>query len=281
MRKLRNSLGLSAVILSASLLPASCAVAQTQPSLRVTVQTRHGHPVRDVDLTLAAEDRIRRGVTNAKGEFEFRDLPDLTYVLEATYLQEFKIANIQNIRLRDPGSRTVSVTLDPPGGYFLSGLGTGTPCTLLDIGFVADGYGQVFYAERQGDVSIAGTVAAFDRSLKTSSVDLSTTIAVLSVDQPELAVAKTQPDDRGEFHFDSLAPGKYRVRFSRKGSYTGTTMEFWVALGNTTKLGPITMYPDGMSDMCGTGLQIILFEEPVNLDPELIDPSKNPPSNAK
>jgi hypothetical protein len=270
MRPLRKELGVSVTIVAVIFLLLACAFAQSKPSLQVTVLTKRGHPVRGVNLTLAAEDRIRLGVTNAKGEFEFANLPNLTYVLEASYL-DFPVATIQDMRLQDPSSRSLLITLDPPGGYFARGLGSKAPCLLLG------GADRVSYEDRQGKSSVVGTVQVLDTH-NGISIGPAVTIAALRLSQPDTAVAEAQTNDRGEFHFDDLEPGRYRLKVSHKGSYTGTTMEFWVARQNTTQFGSIMMYPEGTTDLCGTVLETIPFDDPVNRgpEPELIDPNPKP-----
>jgi hypothetical protein len=250
------------------LMPAS---AQSGSSLKVNALTRRGHPVPGVALTLVSDDRVRIAVTNAKGEFEFDNLPALRYVLEATYL-EFPIAAIEDIQLATQGSRSLTITLDPPGGYFARG--AGTKCMLLDIGFVSGAFGKIFYDERQGEESLEGSFAAE----MAKEPGKATTITLFRVGQPDTSIAEVHPDTNGGYHFSDLAPGKYQIRVSRDGFYTGTTMEFWVARGNTTRLGPIFMYRAGMQDICGDVTEIIPFNDPVNLDPEpeLIDPNRKP-----
>jgi hypothetical protein len=275
MRNLRSALRLSILLGVLVLVPhLDGPHAQSQASFKVTVLTKHGHPVRGVALTLAAEDRIREGVTNAKGEFEFGGLPELRYVLDATYL-DVPIASIPDIQVRDLGSSRLSITLDPPGGYLV--VSPRGDCNLR-IAFVPDRNGKVAYEERHGSISVTGTVGVLNLHLER----IPDQVLVLSIFRAEEVkvpfsdgqpVAEVRSDDRGEYHIDDLKPGKYRMRVSY-GLWRGTTMEFWVARENTTQIGPITLAPP-MNDDCGL-TEVIPFDDPVNPapEPELIPPNR-------
>jgi len=275
MRALRSHSGLSIAFIAANLVIVTIALAQSQRSLNVSVITKRGHPVPGVALVLAGDDRVRSGTTNAKGQFEFGDLPDLRFALDASYL-DFPIAAMRDIELPKQGPKSLSITLDPPGGYFARGLGSGGECMLVNVESVPGGIGPISYDVRESKVSVAGTINILGPGLKTMAGRA--TIVALRADQPETPIAEVESDDRAEFHFDDLEPGKYRLRLSHKGSYTGTTIAFWVASQNTTRLGPVIMYPDHMTDMCGTSTEIMPFDDPVNPAPELelIDPNRKP-----
>jgi hypothetical protein len=126
-------------------------------------------------------------------------------------------------------------------------------------------------------MSLTGTIDILGRDMKIG-IDHAAKIAVLKTGQLEMPIAEVQSNNLGEYHFDDLEPGRYRLKVSHNGSYTGTTMEFWIARQNTTQLGPIIMYPEGMTDACGTERQFMPFDDPVNPDPEpeLIDPNRKP-----
>jgi hypothetical protein len=271
MRVHQKVFGFSVTLVMAYFLVIVNVFAQSGSSLKVSVLTKRGHPVRGVVLTLVSDDRVRVAVTNGRGEFEFGNLPALKYTLEASYL-EFPIATIQDTQLATQGSKDLSITLDPPGGYFARG--AGTKCMLLHIGFVPDAFGKIFYDERRGGESVEGTV---DAEMTKGSGQVAT-ISLFRAGQPDTLIVEVHPDVNGAYHFFDLDPGKYQLRVSREGFYTGTTMEFWVARGNTTRLGPIFMYRAGMQDLCGSVTEIIPFDDPVIPDPkpELIDPNRNP-----
>ena len=271
MRLLQKGLVVFAVLITAFMLATVNAMAQSGSSLTVHAVTKRGYPVRGLALVLASDDRVRIAETNGKGQFKFGNLPASKYVLEATYL-EFPIATIRDIQLAAQGATDLSITVDPPGGYFVR-VGA-AHCTLLNIRFVPGTLESIFYDERRDEESVQGT---FGPEIAKGPGPVPT-IVIFRVGQPEQVIAEVRPDINGTYHFSDLDPGKYQLQISREGFYTGMTVEFWVARGNTTRFGPISMYPDRAQDMCGYMTEIIPFDE-LSIpepDPELIPPSANP-----
>jgi hypothetical protein len=155
----------------------------------------------DATVSLYSTDRILQTKSDQKGQFEFADVPQGTYILEATR-QGFQTTNLGTVQIagKSTGPFSIAMRIANPGCeslYSISYAGSVAGRTLK--GVVLDSQQRVVDAE----VSLANVVGA-------------------------RVVASQRSSAKGDFEFANVEPGRYVLRVSHPGYHDGLTEPFWI-----------------------------------------------------
>jgi hypothetical protein len=201
-----------------------------------------GGVIAGASVTLASDDRVHVATSDQYGRFDFPDLPEDPTALEVS----------------SPGFKTVTMTKLQTGerGLFEVILEPGScpqcrtvlPCRPI-VPFVPFKMlpPRVSYEERFDNVRVAGTVRdAWDRPLSQATITLTK-----SGKEP---FYNATTNDRGEFQFGDIDPGRYTLEATR-GDYFGLTA-FWVARENLTRIDRVYLLSEDQKERCGPYIEL-------------------------
>jgi hypothetical protein len=241
--------------------------AQSSGILAVTVIDNRGFPVSSAALTLVSDDRIRSAKLDRTGKFDFTNLPFQTYELEI-WSPSFKDVTLTNIQItsREPDVLTIALELYslPPAKS------EPITCTTFDIDPIPGIGRTISYEDRANRVNFSGSIAdVFSGKLLEGA-----TITLSRAGSGENSLFAANSNDKGEFEFTDLEPGKYTFVVSRKGYLkTSKGPYLWITRENLTRVGNILMFPASTQDLCGMGVIETPERNPVSIPaPELIPP---------
>jgi hypothetical protein len=217
----------------------SVPAAHGQRTGRVTglVVDETGGIIPGASVTLASDDRVHTAISDQYGRFDFPDLPESPTALEVS----------------SPGCRTVTMTKLQTGerGLFEITLEPGGCPQCVTVGacrpivpFVPFRMlpPKVSYEERFFNVTVVGTVRdAWDGPLGQAIITLTK-----SGTGP---FYNATTNDRGEFQFGDIEPGRYMLKATREG-YFGLTA-FWVARENLTRIDRVYLLSKDQKERCG------------------------------
>jgi hypothetical protein len=268
MRAPSKSRRLSGLFFIAVVLGTANAHAQSEPTIKGIVRTKSGYPLARAPVTLFSDDRVRNTVTNKVGEFEFTSLPLQAYELQASFIG-YMTGIVPGLRPGDQNANNLTISLEPLTADFLI-KAEHESCPETVISALPGTYEQITYNERNAGPSLVGSVRAMlSRRGALKDVELKLT----NRSDPSKKIPSIRSDDRGEFHFNDLEPGKYSLKLSLEDFYEGSTMDFWVTRENTTRIGRIGMWNLGWQDLCGGSIVVLEPEVPTPaMPPEIADP---------
>src|SRR4029077_6177291 len=210
-------------------------------SMEGTVFDASGAPILGADVILYSDERVLTTKANEHGIFQFASLPSGIRYIEASS-PGFKS---ESIPITDKPIERVSFTLWPGQG------GGVTPMCLPLQRRMAMPPASAAYEERRDNVQLTGTVSE-PSDLPTPRASLTLLRADPDVllataqnsngDVPmkgrpfkENIIATASSDEKGEFRFGDLEPGRYALKVTREG-YSNGYVRFWIARKNLTKL---------------------------------------------
>jgi hypothetical protein len=208
-----------AILLGGSLICASAAGGQSGKRIVGRVVDGSGTFVQQgVTVTLFSEERVQVAKVDGDGRFEFVDIAPGSYGLEATS-RGFNTARVESIQIVDKDIEGISILLTP-------GTGNGAPyyCFLPMPLKVMQG---VSYEMRSDSTNLTGTVSDY------SGVPLPDATVYLL--KPNGTRVTTTSNEKGEFRFADLEPGKYEMAAVHDG-YHETSQRLHIARQNLTRL---------------------------------------------
>jgi hypothetical protein len=253
-REFRPLLAVACLFFSAS------AGAQSNGNLKVTVRDNRGFPDPNAALTLVSNDRLRKAMVNGAGEFEFVGLSFESYELEISS-SSFKNITIPDIQITSPVRKVLAITEEL---YTAVPMKAPSHCTLFGIADLP-GLGQrLTYEERTDKANFTGTIA----DAVTGKPVISATITLYRTGSADNSLPVAKSDEKGQFEFSDVAPGKYIFRVSHE-EYLEETIDFqfWITRQNLTRLGRISLNPKSH----------ILTCDPVKEGPNIFQSYPTPP----
>jgi hypothetical protein len=158
----------------------------------------------DVSVRLYSVDRVLEAKTNADGIVKFPNLPPGKYEAEASS-PGFMTKNLENIGITDRAPEPFLIQFDGTGVVI------GGHCPVLPLDAVIGSYPWevvASYQERSGKTDVIGVVRdTFGEPLSAFT---------LSLDREGVSHSAVS-DDRGQFAFTGLEPGRYILRSSQPG----------------------------------------------------------------
>ncbi len=165
-------------------------------------------------ISLYSEDRIRQGKSDSEGRFELADVPPGTYELQVR-LGGFKTITVEHLKVEnaDIGPLTLFLHID-----------LNSECGKM----FEDSYDEI--KPQSGGriaVKVRDTLEPYPRM---PGAD----IFLTKLGETEI-LAKGRSNEKGEFEFKNVAPGKYVIKVSLVGYNETTTASLWVTRENLTK----------------------------------------------
>lgn len=162
--------------------------------------------------------RVRETRTDGRGRFEFSGLAPGGYDLEVEH-QGFKTETVASIQVTDKVIQQLSITLQI----------VNPTCNMRP---------SVSFEMRPDKPNLKGNVSdLFDGPLKDA------TLAIKSSESGQIHIAKS--NDRGDFQFIDLEPGKYMLMAAHAGYVDGLGTDLRITRENLTNLSPIYLVRKG------------------------------------
>jgi hypothetical protein len=194
-------------------LPCLCGQSTTQ--IKGVVRDPRGAVIMGATVDLLSLERARKTETDESGKFEFLDLPLSTYELQVRKAG-FTLGPVQNISFGEPVVRQVSIVLQ-----------LASPECFTKT--------QASYEGRSDKTNLVGNIQKFsggpvqNAKLTVAHMETGTTHVVNS-------------NEKGDFQFVSLEPGKYTLKLSHRGYWELAGIDFWVTRENLTRLTTIYIW---------------------------------------
>jgi len=192
------------------------ALSQSMYTIRGRVVDQSGANASGALVGLYSLRRAFQSKVDWDGRFDFADVPGGRYELDVS-LTGFKTKTI-DFEITERAPEPISITLEiGPGGH----------CTITELpaGSVPLVEGRVTYEKRSSKIDLEGVVRdQFGSPLSAVTVNL----------VGEGVARTTVSDEKGEFSFTGLEPGKYTLKSSHKG-YGDRPAIVWITRDNLTK----------------------------------------------
>ena len=209
------------VVLSFGLFFAACGPTTSSElprRLAGEVLDQAGAVILAASVKLFSLERVRATKTDDGGRFEFSDLAPGSYDLQVE-LQGFETGTVANIQLTDKVVQQLSITLRIAN----------PTCNMRPV---------VSFEMRPDKPNLKGSVSdLFDGPLKNAK------LTIKSSESGQIHVARS--NDRGEFQFIDLEPGKYVLRAAHADYMDGLGTDLRITRENLTNLSPIYLVRKG------------------------------------
>ncbi len=225
----RDHLLLFSLVIGVSMFGALSAKGQSGASLSGKVSDPSGAGMSGALVILYSPDRVLPTKCDLNGRFEFAHVPPGKYTLE-TSSKGFKPKAIEVVVLKEKTIEPLLITLN-----------------VGSMGCDSDMLNAVAYEQ-----AVAGSPALFGivHDLDEHHAPLSMVKLIISKVGETRVLAEQNTNDKGEFQFTDLKPGKYALRASREGYTDVPPVSFWVTRENRTRL-TIGMLEKGKMIVCG------------------------------
>jgi hypothetical protein len=176
---------------------------QSTAHIKGVVRASQGFGVPGVTVNLLSVEKARNAKTDENGNFEFVGLPLSTYELELNQ-PGFGRTPIQTISLFEPVVRQVSIEVRL----------SNSECFPMI---------RPSYENRSGNTNLAGKLAEYATS---ASPMKNAAITATQIETGTTHVANS--NEKGEFQFDGLPPGKYTLKVSHQEYSDLDRIDFWL-----------------------------------------------------
>jgi plastocyanin len=206
---------------------------QSTITIHGQVKDASGSPIPGASVRIASTERAFEHKAGYDGEFIFPNIAQGKYELEISF-PGFKTKNLtveagDKVRYTMDGVPIVVQPVPEPFSITLE-VGTGGHCTVYALpaalpAGVTWGEGVISYEKRSSAIELTGRV----------NDQLGVPLSKVTVKLVrEGAAYTTVSNEKGEFTFTGLEPGKYSLQSTLKG-YTGHSVTVWITRENLTK----------------------------------------------
>jgi Carboxypeptidase regulatory-like domain len=194
-----------------------CLCGEPTAQISGVVRDPQGTAFKGVTLILLSVQRTRKTETDENGKFDFPDLPLGTYELQVRQAGVVQVPARQ-ISFSEPAVRQISIVLQLAASECFPKI-------------------QAAYEDRSDKMNLAGNIADFSSSARPVKN------ATLTATHKETGTTHVvNSNEKGEFQFDSLEPGKYTLKVSHQEYSELAGIDFWVTRENLTRLPTIYMF---------------------------------------
>jgi hypothetical protein len=199
--------------------------AQSGVALTGEIRDRFGAVVSDSTVSLYSPDRVLQTTSDSQGRIEFENVTLGTYELEASH-PGFKSGTIAAVQITGQDLKPISIILD------IDELG----CASVDtVGYERTHTG--------GGGTLKGRVL-MDSKLPVPEAK----IQILNVSGTKF-LASQRSNQRGEFLFAELEPGRYILSVSHAGYHDERRQRLWITRENQTTVSVVMLRP-GLIRVC-------------------------------
>jgi hypothetical protein len=195
----------------------SCVYGQSTAQIKGVIRGPQSIFMAGVTVNLLSVERARTTKTDESGKFEFLDLPLSTYELQVREAG-VKPVPVQEISFSEPAVRQVSIVLELAASECFPKI-------------------QAAYEDRAGKTKLAGKIAEFSSSVGPVK---NATLTATHIETGATHIVNS--DEKGDFQFVSLEPGKYTLKASHQEYSELAGIDFWVTRENLTRLPTIYMF---------------------------------------
>jgi len=195
----------------------SCMYCQSTAQIKGVIRGPQSAVMVGITVSLLSVERARTTKTDESGKFEFLDLPLSTYELQVRQ-PGVKPVPVQEIPFSEPSVRQISIVLQ-----------LAAPECFPKI--------QAVYEDRTDKTSLAGKVAEYSSS---ASPVKNATLTATHIKTGATHVVNS--NEKGNFQFVSLEPGKYTLKVSHQEYSELAGIDFWVTRENLTRLPTVYMF---------------------------------------
>ncbi|HMH41948.1 MAG TPA: carboxypeptidase-like regulatory domain-containing protein [Pyrinomonadaceae bacterium] len=192
-------------------------------------------PIAGAHITLYSLDRILQATSDTAGRYQFDGLPTGVYEFEVVS-PGFKTITTHDLHVTDL-MRSVAGNKPLEFNIVMALAASGTECGRRDT----ESYNRV----ETGEGSSVNGVALVNNGPSKSPIANAHVLLYRS----EAKVSEQQTNERGEFHFKSVAPGRYLIVIQHPKYKELKSDTFWVARENQTYI-TLEPVPVGMIVVC-------------------------------
>jgi hypothetical protein len=194
-----------------------CLCGQPTAQIRGVVRGPQGIVFKGVTVYLLSPERARKTETDENGKFEFLDLPVSTYELQVRQAGVVPVP-AQEISISEPVVRQVSIDLQLAASDCFPKI-------------------QAAYEDRSDKTNLVGNVAEYSSSRSPVK-----NAAVTATHTETGTTHVVNSNEKGDFLFVGLEPGKYTLKVSHHEYSELTGIDFWVTRENLTRLPTVYMF---------------------------------------
>ena len=188
-----------------------CVYGQSTAQIKGVIRGPQSAVMAGVTVNLLSAERARTTKSDDSGKFEFSDLPLSTYELQVRQAG-FKPVPVQEISFSEPAVRQISIVLQLAASECFPKI-------------------QAAYEDRTDRTNLAGKIAEYSSS---AGPVKNATLTVAHVETGATHVVNS--NEKGDFQFVSLEPGKYTLKVSHQEYSELAGIDFWVTRENLTRL---------------------------------------------
>jgi hypothetical protein len=204
---------------------------QEAHSVTGSVSDQLGVPIPGADIRLYSLDRILQTTSDSSGRFKFNAVPAGTYEFDvlAPGFRRFTKSNVlvtssAKTAKQDQPDLAVRMEIAPTGSPIVM-----APTDVVPAGSCGQPESVTYGPRNRSDKNaLAGTVINQYPEMPVAGA------TVQLQDSAGAQIAQQQSNERGEFQFKEIVPGRYHIAFQHPGYNDTKSFEFWIARENAT-----------------------------------------------
>jgi len=203
---------------------------QEASSVTGSVSDQLSVPIPGAEIRLYSLDRILQTTSDSSGRFKFDAVPTGKYEFDVL-AQGFKRFTKPDVSVAGATQTAKQDQLDLTARMEIAPTGSPVVMAATDVappGACGQPESVTYGPRKRSDDSLAGIVINLYPKMPIAGA----TVQLLDAAGMQIALQRT--NERGEFQFKQIAPGRYHLAFQRSGYNSTKSYEFWVARENAT-----------------------------------------------